>query len=220
MQGPTAFHHAIADAGLPPPDPGFHDAAALDAAVDRLDPQPTVVQGLVGPLLFQGAFLAAGFLGRPEALDLGQRKRQKAQLLHQPAPRGQGRGRRVSQGLLMDATAIGVTETEEDEQGMHAQDMFARVVLLLTALTRGLFSRVLGADEAPCRPVVGTRGEAGATAGTAATEAGASAPGVTTMAAAASVTPRRCARAVRERAGASPRVRRAASHAGKSLWSH
>jgi hypothetical protein len=48
MQGTTEFHHEIADAVLPQPDPVFHDAAALDAAVDMLDPQPAVVQGLVG----------------------------------------------------------------------------------------------------------------------------------------------------------------------------
>jgi hypothetical protein len=71
MQGTTEFHHEIADALLPQPDPVFHDAAALDAAVDMLDPQPTVVQGLVGQLLFQGEVLAAGFLGRHEDLDLG-----------------------------------------------------------------------------------------------------------------------------------------------------
>ena len=60
MQGTAEFHHEIADAVLPQPDPVFDDAAALDAAVDMLDPQPTVVQGLVGPLLFQGELLAAG----------------------------------------------------------------------------------------------------------------------------------------------------------------
>jgi hypothetical protein len=40
-----------------------------------LDPQPTVMQGLVGPLLLHRQLLAAWFLGRHEDLDLGQRKR-------------------------------------------------------------------------------------------------------------------------------------------------
>jgi hypothetical protein len=57
------------------------EATALHTAVDMLDPQPTVVQGLVGQLLFQGEFLASWFLGRREDLDLGQRKRQEAQIL-------------------------------------------------------------------------------------------------------------------------------------------
>jgi hypothetical protein len=81
MQGTTDFHHEIADAVLPQPDAVFHDAAALDTAVDMLDPQPTVVQGLVGALLLQRQLLAAGFLGRHEDRDLRQRKRQKAQIL-------------------------------------------------------------------------------------------------------------------------------------------
>jgi hypothetical protein len=81
VQSTTEFHHEIADAVLPQPDPVFHDAAALDAAVHMLDPQPTVVQGLIGQLLFQGEFLAAGFLRRHENLDLGQRKREEAQIL-------------------------------------------------------------------------------------------------------------------------------------------
>ena len=81
VQGTTEFHHQIADALLPQADPVFDDATALDTTVDMLDPQPTLVQGLVGQLLFQGEVLAAGFLRRHEDLDLGQRKRQEAQIL-------------------------------------------------------------------------------------------------------------------------------------------
>ena len=116
----------------------------------------------------------------------------------------------------MGAAAIGVAEEEDDEQGIDEQDIFDRMVLFLAAITRGLFSRVLGADDAPFGPVMGKRGDADAVAATAATGAASSASGATTVAASASETPKRCARAVRERAGASPRVRRAASSAGKS----
>src|SRR6266446_2112097 len=80
MEGTAEFHHEITDAVLPQPDPVFHHAAALDAAVDMLDPQPAVVQGLVGELLFQRQFLAARFLHGHEDLHLGQRERQKAQV--------------------------------------------------------------------------------------------------------------------------------------------
>ena len=51
VQGTTEFHHEIADASLPQADAVFDDATALDTAVDVLDPEPAVVQGLVGPLL-------------------------------------------------------------------------------------------------------------------------------------------------------------------------
>ena len=37
----------------------------------------------------------------------------------------------------MDATAVGVAEEKDDEQGIHAQDIFDRVVLFLATI-RGL----------------------------------------------------------------------------------
>jgi len=119
MQGTAEFHHQIADALLPQADPVFHNAAALDTAVDMLDPQPTLVQGLVGPLLFQGEFLASWFLGRHEDLDLGQCERQEAQILQQLASSGQGIRRCISNGFIMDATAIGLAQEEDDEQRIH-----------------------------------------------------------------------------------------------------
>ena len=115
----------------------------------------------------------------------------------------------------MDATAIGVTEKEDDEESIDEQDIFDGVVSFLAAITRFLFSSILGADDAPLSPVMGKRGEAGAVAGVVATGVASSACGVTTVAASASETPRRWARAVRERAGASPRAWSAASSAGK-----
>ena len=115
----------------------------------------------------------------------------------------------------MDTAAVGIAQQEDREQGIDEQDMVDGVVFVLPALTLLLFTRVVGADEAPCGPVMGTRGEAGAAAGMGATGAGSSASGVTTVAAAASEIPRRWARAARERAGASPRARSAASSAGK-----
>src|SRR6202051_4790867 len=77
MQGTADFHHEIADAVLPQPDPVFHDTTTLDAAVDMLDPQPTVMQGPVGQVLFPGEFLATRFLGRHQDLHLRERERQE-----------------------------------------------------------------------------------------------------------------------------------------------
>ena len=54
----------------------------------------------------------------------------------------------------MDTTSIGVTQEEDDEQSIHQQDIFYRVVFFLAAITVRLFNRVLGADDAPFRPVV------------------------------------------------------------------
>jgi len=57
VQGTTEFHHQIADAVLPQADPVLHDAAALDTAVDMLNPPPPLVERLVGQLLLQGQLL-------------------------------------------------------------------------------------------------------------------------------------------------------------------
>jgi hypothetical protein len=111
----------------------------------------------------------------------------------------------------MDPAAIGITEQEDEEQGIDEHDIVDRMILFLAAITRGLFKRVLGADNPPCGTVMGKRG----TTGAAARGAAVSSRGATTVAASASETPRRCARAMRERAGASPRGRSAASSAGK-----
>jgi hypothetical protein len=116
MQGTAQFHHEITDAVLPQPDPVFDDATTLHATVDMLDPQPAMVQGLVGPLLVQGEFLATGFLRRHEDLHLRKRERQEAQILQQPAPGGQGIRGDVGNRLIMGTAAVGVTEKEDDEQ--------------------------------------------------------------------------------------------------------
>jgi hypothetical protein len=121
----------------------------------------------------------------------------------------------------MDTAAVGVTEKKDDEQGIDQQDIFDGVVLFLAAITFRLCSRVLGADDPPFGAVMGKRGDAGGVAGPATPGIGSSSTsGVTTLAASAFETPMRCARAVRERAGASPRARSAASNAGKRRWIH
>src|SRR5712691_9285910 len=160
------------------------------------------------------SFSPRGFLVGMRISPWGSVNARKPGSCHNRLPAGKGRGRRVCHRLLRDAPAGGVAQKEGREQGIDQQDIFYGMVLLLAALTRGLFGRVLGADDASFRPVMGTRGDAGAAAGTATTGAGSSASGVTTLAASATEMPKRCARALRERAGASPRVRSAARRAG------
>jgi len=220
MQGTAAFHHEIAAPGLPPAAPVFDDAAARDAAVDRLAPPPTVVQGLGGPFWLPRPLLAAGCLGRHADRDLGERQREDAQSLSEAAPCGQGIRRWVGHGLIMGAAAIGVTEEKDEEQGMDEQDMFDRMVLVRATLTLRRFRRVLGADDAPFGPVMGQRGEAGVAVGAPPTAVGSSSSGATTGAASASETPSRWVMALRERAGASPRGRRAVRRTGRSTCSH
>src|SRR3989442_5120278 len=120
----------------------------------------------------------------------------------------------------MHAAAVGVAQKEDQEEGIDQQDIFYRMVSFLAAITLFLFNRVLGADDAPFGPVMGKRGDASAAAGAAPRGTGSSSSGATTVAASASETPSRWASAVRERAGASPRVRSAASSTGKSTCIH
>ena len=115
----------------------------------------------------------------------------------------------------MDTAAVSVAQKEDDEQGIDEQDIFDGVISFLPTITCLLFNRVLGADDSPFRAVMGKRGDADAAAGPVATGVGSSSR-ATMVAASASETPSRWARAVRERAGASPRVRSAASSTGKS----
>src|SRR5215468_3271476 len=120
----------------------------------------------------------------------------------------------------MHTATAGIAQKKDAEQGIDQQDIFDRVILFLPAITVRLCHRVLGADEAPFGAVMGKRGEAGTAAGRGATGVGSSSSGTTTVAAAASETPRRWARAERERAGASPRARSAASNTGNRTWIH
>src|SRR5689334_16581077 len=120
----------------------------------------------------------------------------------------------------MEAAPGGFAEEEDDEQSIDQKDILYRVVLFLAAVTPRLFSRVLGADDAPFRPVMRKRGAACTTTGAAAGPATGAGSCSGAPPSAPSETPSRCARAARERAGASPRARSAASSAGSRTWIH
>src|SRR5215831_15780864 len=63
MQGTADVHHQSAETLLPQADPVFDHAIALHAAVDMLDPERAVVQGLIGHVLRQRQLLAVWLLG-------------------------------------------------------------------------------------------------------------------------------------------------------------
>ena len=81
MQGPAECHHQIADAFFPQAAAVFDDATTLDTPMDMLDPQPTLVQRLVRPLLLPRTLLAAWLLGRPEDLHLREREGPETEIL-------------------------------------------------------------------------------------------------------------------------------------------
>jgi hypothetical protein len=115
MQGTAQFHHEIADAVLPQAEPVFDDATTLDTTIDMLDPQPTLVERLVRPVLLPRALLAAWLLGGHEDLHLRERARQEAQILQQPTPSRERVGGGLSDAQIMDTAAVGVAQKEDDE---------------------------------------------------------------------------------------------------------
>src|SRR3989449_3616306 len=138
-----------------------------------LNPQSAVVERLVGQLLLQSQLLTAWLLRRHEDLHLRERERQEAQILQQPTPSREWVGGGLSDAQIMDTAAVGVAQKEDDEERIDEQDIFDGVVLFLAALTRFLFRSILGTNDPPFGPVMGTRGDAGAAAGTGGTGAGA-----------------------------------------------
>jgi hypothetical protein len=81
MQGTAACPHQITDPLLPQADAVFDDATALDAAVHMLNSPPTVVEGLIGYVLFPRQPLAPWSLSWHADLDLREREGQEAQIL-------------------------------------------------------------------------------------------------------------------------------------------
>src|SRR5271165_4014983 len=61
-------------------------------------------------------------------------------------------------------------EEKDDQRRVDQKDIFYRVILFLATVTFRLFSSVLGADDAPFRPVMGKRGESGPATGASSTK--------------------------------------------------
>ena len=158
VQGTAEFHHEIADALLPQADPVFHNATTLDAAVDMLDPQPPLVERLVGQVLLQGQLRTAWLLRRHEDLHLRERERQEAQILQQPTPSRERVGGGLRDAQIMDTAAVGVAQKEDDEQGIDEQDIFDGVVLFLAAITSLSVQQGLGGGRCAVRSRHGQKG--------------------------------------------------------------
>src|SRR5499433_583222 len=116
VQGTAEFHHQVTDPLLPQADSVLHDTTALDAAVDMLDPQPPLVERLVGQILLQGQLRTAGLLRRHEDLDLWEREGQEAQILQQPTPGRERVGGGLRDAQIMGTTAVRVAQEEDDEE--------------------------------------------------------------------------------------------------------
>jgi hypothetical protein len=219
MQRAADFHDQITDARLPQAAGVVDDAAALHAAVDVLNADAAACNPAIGGFLRPREGSAPWLLGRHDDLDLFEREGQEAEILQQPAARGQGIRRSIHNPLVVGAARIGVAQEEDREHGIDQQHVFHRMAFFLAAITARLLSRILGALDAPFGPIVSKRGEAGAGVGG---SAGVGSPGVggTMARASASVTPRRVANSCTDRAGASPSVRSVARRTTKRTCIH
>ena len=75
--------------------------------------------------------------------------------MQQPTPGRERGGSGLRDAQIMDPTAVGVAQKEDDEQGIDEQDIFHGVVFFLAAITVRLCRSVLGADDAPFGAVMG-----------------------------------------------------------------
>ena len=92
VQGTAEFHHEITDALLPQADPVFDDATTLDTAVDMLDPQPTLVERLVGPCCSRVSSWPRGFLVGMRIATWGSVNARKPRSCNNRLPAGKGYG--------------------------------------------------------------------------------------------------------------------------------
>jgi hypothetical protein len=84
------FYDASAHPRLPEAAGVVDDAAALDAAVDVLNADAAASDAPIRSLLGARQGPAPRLSGRHDHLDLREGRRQKAEILEQPAPRGRG----------------------------------------------------------------------------------------------------------------------------------
>jgi hypothetical protein len=161
MQGATDFHHHVATPGCPYPDGLFAHAAAFDTAVDLFTAHPSPSQFPMTRLLGARQGLPAWLLHRLHDVHALQRQGLKAPILPQAtADRQRIRGR-VSEALIMDASRMSLTQEQEAERRLDQENVFPHVPLVLAAITRFLFSRILGAWDGALGAVMTTRGRFG-----------------------------------------------------------
>jgi hypothetical protein len=182
------------------------NAATLDAADDVLDAHASTGDAPIRRLLCACELAASRLPGRHDDVHPVERKGQEAEILEPPAPRRQGVRGGIGPALIVGTTRLGLTQKEHRESGVDQQHVLHRVAFFLAAIIARLLSRILGTRDAPCGPIVATRGAVGT--GTAVTvgrsPGGRVAAGPTMAAASASATPRRVANSVKDRVGASP----------------
>ena len=78
-----------------------------------LDPEPPLVEHLVGQVLLEAQLRTAGLLRRHEDHHLRERERQKAQILQQPTTSREWVGGGLNDAQIMNTAAVGLAQKED-----------------------------------------------------------------------------------------------------------
>jgi hypothetical protein len=161
MQRTADFHHHVANSGVPHSDRLFEHTAAFDTAVDMLDayapPSKLPLPRFLGPRQLVPTRLLRGL----EDVHAAQREGVKARLLQPLTPRRQRIGCGIGDALVMDTTRMRLAQEEEAHGLIDQEKVFQHVPRFLAAITRFLFSRVVGARDGSLGAVMTTRGATG-----------------------------------------------------------
>ena len=112
MQPRADFHKQIANACLPQTTGAVDDAAALDAAVHMLAAHTPTGDPPICGFLRAREGPAPWLLRRHDHFDLRERQREKAEILEQSAPCGQGIRGPLCNPLIVGAAGVGLAEKE------------------------------------------------------------------------------------------------------------
>ena len=221
MQRTADFHDQVADGRRPKAAGVMDHAAALDAAIDVLNTHAAACDAPMGGFWAAREGSASWRAGRHEALDRVERARLEAQILEPSTARGSGRGGGSRQPLIVGTPRLSLTQEEDGAHGVAQPHSFDRVARVLAAITARLRRRILGPPATSCGPIRRNRGEAGGWAGAAAGGSdalGGACADPTRALTSAAVTPRRVARSVKDRVGASPSARRVPCRTTSRPW--
>ena len=208
MQRTADFHYHVANTCLPHPDRFFEHAATFDAAVDMFDAHTPPSDLPIPRFLGSRQLFATWLLHRLNDLHAVQRERLKAHVLQQLTPCRQWIWRGVGDALVMHTARMSFTQEQDTQGSIDQQDVFEHMPLFLAAVTRFLFSRVVGARDGSLGAIMTKRGAMGGVAGRTASA------GDGSSGRCGNSTPRRSHKAFTLRQGASPKARRVLRNTG------
>jgi hypothetical protein len=118
MEGTANLHHHIAYTVFEETTGFFEDAETLYTTVDVLDGYAATGQCLICGLLRRAQFATTGFAGRRLHVYSFKRKTKEAQVLHQFTAFRQRVGRLVGNALIVTASATGLAQKQDLDDGV------------------------------------------------------------------------------------------------------